>query len=160
MHKNAEKLYKCPHEGCQKAYSLRMYLSSHLTKVHNAVHNIPSDVSTEATQNAPKHEITYEDKAKTTTQNIVWTCEYEGCQKVFRTKNNLRRHAKIHDQAQKKFKCTFENCEAEFCRREHLSNHMNAHDTQNMIKCDFPGTKSIRLLYINNKMLRNFFKRL
>jgi hypothetical protein len=128
---------------------MRMYLMSHVTKVHNkkaitaAVGGGESDsLSAVATSSVASKDAT---TGSTVNETVEFQCERENCFKMFRTKANRRRHERTHDRTTaRKFKCEFDNCEAEFNRREQLENHKSkrAHveSAKVVLKCDFPGT--------------------
>lgn len=131
-HKNAEKTYKCHYEGCGRAYTLKMYLAGHITKMHKQKSKTPPAVVS-ATIPAIK-------------DNEVFKCEVESCQKLFGSRNNLRRHQKIHNK-ENKLKCNEDNCSAEFIRRDYLVAHQRVHNVKT-IKCDYPSNSLILFFFL------------
>ncbi|KAI7900389.1 uncharacterized protein BX663DRAFT_439258 [Cokeromyces recurvatus] len=58
-------------------------------------------------------------------------CDYEGCGKIFKRSEHLKRHiTSIHTKI-KDYKCPYLNCGKRFSRTDNLSQHMRIHRSNN-----------------------------
>jgi hypothetical protein len=136
--------FRCHYEGCNKSYTCQMYLSSHITKSH-------IQLNTKETNKIcllcnKKFDQVWQKRQhdQQVHRNLLIKCTHDNCTKTFRTKNNLKRHMKIHDReegklgSEKKFKCEHDNCKAEFNRHEHLITHSEMHSQEKKFFCNHP----------------------
>ncbi|KAJ6643941.1 Specificity protein transcription factor 3 [Pseudolycoriella hygida] len=65
---------------------------------------------------------------------VVPTCEV--CEKVFKRKEHLAQHMKLH-LGLRPFKCEEVNCNKAFSRKEHLMRHVISHTGKKMFSCEF-----------------------
>ena len=156
LHKEPEKLFKCSYQNCSRAYSCQTYLSAHITKMHkNENTGAKAESHPGKTCNICKKQFRAgylkREHEECVHQGRLVKCTYENCNKAFATRNNLKRHLKIHekDEANFQFKCDYQNCTAMFSRHDHLTNHKVSHEPEKMFACDFPGCKSV-FRYNNN----------
>ncbi|KAI9022648.1 hypothetical protein DFJ74DRAFT_670374 [Hyaloraphidium curvatum] len=66
-----------------------------------------------------------------------FSCQWEGCHKVFGTANSRTRHAKQEHNKERPFRCT--ECGDLFPRSENLMLHWRTHTGERPYECDFEG---------------------
>lgn len=64
----------------------------------------------------------------------IFKCHYEKCQKIFKQKNNLTTHIRVHTKI-KPYKCSLADCNKSFSTSGNLKAHQNIHTGMRKYKC-------------------------
>ena len=70
-------------------------------------------------------------------KKLEFFCEFKGCEKVYSTKYNLRRHVESAHECIKRFKC--ELCSKLLSSQQNLQEHYFTHSNEKLFKCIEPG---------------------
>jgi hypothetical protein len=70
-------------------------------------------------------------------EKINFECDFNGCKKSFKNKNNLRNHKKIH--FGKMFACVWPLCKFQTKYRGGLKRHLLTHSEERKFKCHYEG---------------------
>ncbi|KAI8987468.1 hypothetical protein BDF20DRAFT_787751, partial [Mycotypha africana] len=54
-------------------------------------------------------------------------CSYDGCGKIFKRSEHLKRHIKSIHTKEKPYTCPYDNCDKRFSRTDNLSQHIRIH---------------------------------
>lgn len=100
--------FKCPVEGCSVTFTTKSSFKEHLRTKHPLTDlQIQFYIDTASKTNQPRKGNTFK-------------CAI--CNKLLKTKNNLRDHVKTHDESQKKNEC--EKCGQYFSKKSNLNRHI------------------------------------
>lgn len=68
----------------------------------------------------------------------TFACQYPGCNGLFTTLANMKRHEKLHS-GEKPYICKFEGCEKNFARKYDLKVHTRTHTKEKPYICQYVG---------------------
>ncbi|TRY99774.1 hypothetical protein DNTS_029696 [Danionella cerebrum] len=68
---------------------------------------------------------------------VILPCEFEGCGKVFSSRQYLNHHVKFQHVQQKTFTCSHPSCSKAFNFKKHLKEHEKLHSNQRDFICEF-----------------------
>ncbi|XP_051509823.1 zinc finger protein 692 [Myxocyprinus asiaticus] len=71
------------------------------------------------------------------TPKVILPCEYEGCDKIFSSRQYLNHHVKYQHLQQKTFSCSHPTCNKSFNFKKHLKEHEKLHTNQRDYICEF-----------------------
>ncbi|ORZ03028.1 hypothetical protein BCR43DRAFT_466343 [Syncephalastrum racemosum] len=76
------------------------------------------------------------------TQGVrMFTCQADGCGKVFKRSEHLKRHIRSIHTLEKPFECPYQNCHKRFSRSDNLNQHIRIHRHSNAgLKKDRKGS--------------------
>ncbi|KAI7870246.1 hypothetical protein BDF14DRAFT_1682312, partial [Spinellus fusiger] len=57
----------------------------------------------------------------------MFTCKVDGCGKVFKRSEHLKRHIRSIHTHEKPFECPYESCNKRFSRSDNLNQHIRIH---------------------------------
>ncbi|KAI8997071.1 hypothetical protein BDB01DRAFT_711830, partial [Pilobolus umbonatus] len=60
-----------------------------------------------------------------------FTCKADGCGKVFKRSEHLKRHIRSIHTLEKPFECPYQNCSKRFSRSDNLNQHIRIHRHNN-----------------------------
>lgn len=103
------------------------------TKPNNKLHAIKTDATDSNTTTSIVSTNTTNSATGTAAKSDVPTCEI--CDKVFKRKEHLAQHVKLH-LGLRPFKCEEPNCNKAFSRKEHLMRHCVSHTGKKQFDCD------------------------
>ncbi|KAI7798152.1 zinc finger protein 692, partial [Triplophysa rosa] len=76
-------------------------------------------------------------KKRKITQKVILPCEFEGCDKIFSSRQYLNHHVKYLHLQQKTFSCSHPTCDKSFNFKKHLKEHEKLHSNQRDYICEF-----------------------
>lgn len=76
-------------------------------------------------------------KKRKITQKVILPCEFEGCDKIFSSRQYLNHHVKYQHLQQKTFSCSHPTCNKLFNFKKHLKEHEKLHSNQRDYICEF-----------------------
>lgn len=76
-------------------------------------------------------------KKRKITQKVILPCEFEGCDKIFSSRQYLNHHVKYQHLQQKTFTCSHPTCNKSFNFKKHLKEHEKLHSNQRDYICEF-----------------------
>nr|XP_055024788.1 zinc finger protein 692 [Misgurnus anguillicaudatus] len=76
-------------------------------------------------------------KKRKITQKVILPCEFEGCDKIFSSRQYLNHHVKYQHLQQKTFSCSHPTCNKSFNFKKHLKEHEKLHSNQRDYICEF-----------------------
>ncbi|KAK4937939.1 hypothetical protein LTR10_021504 [Elasticomyces elasticus] len=129
-----EKNFKCPYEGCDKAFNRQARLTEHIrshTQERPFICPHPPCTKAFLRDSHLKHHV------KVAHADIRdYKCTWEGCDASFATGTRLRRHVEAH-KAKEKFTCRgYPGCSQVFRKQETLDRHiLSAHEQVKPFKC-------------------------
>ncbi|XP_056319755.1 zinc finger protein 692 [Danio aesculapii] len=71
------------------------------------------------------------------TSKLILSCEFEGCDKIFSSRQYLNHHIKYQHLHQKTFTCSHPSCRKSFNFKKHLKEHEKLHSNQRDYICEF-----------------------
>ncbi|KAI9486869.1 MAG: hypothetical protein EXX96DRAFT_475757 [Benjaminiella poitrasii] len=89
--------------------------------------------------------------------NRMFTCTADGCGKVFKRSEHLKRHIRSIHTLEKPFECPYQNCNKRFSRSDNLNQHIRIHrhtainsNHHSRLSAGTSSTKSLLLKKNNN----------
>ncbi|KAL2090181.1 hypothetical protein ACEWY4_014869 [Coilia grayii] len=76
-------------------------------------------------------------KSRKTNPKEMFLCTYEGCEKIFSSRQYLNHHMKYQHVQQKTFSCSHPSCGKSFNFKKHLKEHEKLHSNQRDYICEF-----------------------
>ncbi|KTF83537.1 hypothetical protein cypCar_00038338 [Cyprinus carpio] len=86
------------------------------------------------THNANKKAATLKNTRKSTSK-LILPCEFEGCDKIFSSRQYLNHHVKYQHLQQKTFICSHPTCSKSFNFKKHLKEHEKLHSSEFLCMC-------------------------
>jgi len=71
-------------------------------------------------------------------RKTLFACKYSGCNGIFTTLANMKRHEKLHS-GEKPYSCSFENCGKSFARKYDMKVHLRTHTKEKPYQCSLNG---------------------
>ncbi|XP_016421957.1 zinc finger protein 692-like [Sinocyclocheilus rhinocerous] len=78
-----------------------------------------------------------EKRKRKSTSKLILPCEFEGCDKIFFSRQYLNHHVKYQHLQQKTFICSHPTCSKSFNFKKHLKEHEKLHSNQRDYICEF-----------------------
>ena len=128
--------FKCPFDGCTKAYNNVHSLTQHKRFAHTDTRfkcDWPGcDYSAPRRSQIKVHQISV--------HSDQYDFECGECGKKFKLKLQLNAHMKTHsgEKPEKRFECSWPGCPYKCARRSHLDVHMHVHTGERNFPCDWP----------------------
>ena len=151
-----KQVYLCPYVDCQKAFcqtgNLKTHLRSHtgerpfrcdycgknfITKGHLDTHMFTHNSDApyrDLSDVSPKSQSDNLRSAGSGSGSMPYECEFEGCDKVFTEKGNLKTHMRTHT-GERPYACEFGECRKRFITKGHLLDHMKRHTGERPFRC-------------------------
>ncbi|XP_050973180.1 zinc finger protein 692 [Labeo rohita] len=76
-------------------------------------------------------------RRRKSTSKVILPCEFEGCDKIFSSRQYLNHHIKYQHLQQKTFICSHPTCSKSFNFKKHLKEHEKLHSNQRDYICEF-----------------------
>ncbi|KAL1270040.1 hypothetical protein QQF64_032329 [Cirrhinus molitorella] len=76
-------------------------------------------------------------RKRKSTSKVILSCEFEGCDKIFSSRQYLNHHMKYQHLQQKTFICSHPTCSKSFNFKKHLKEHEKLHSNQRDYICEF-----------------------
>ncbi|XP_073675353.1 zinc finger protein 692 isoform X2 [Garra rufa] len=76
-------------------------------------------------------------RKRKSTSKVILPCEFEGCDKIFSSRQYLNHHMKYQHLQQKTFICSHPACSKSFNFKKHLKEHEKLHSNQRDYICEF-----------------------
>ncbi|XP_043103715.1 zinc finger protein 692 [Puntigrus tetrazona] len=76
-------------------------------------------------------------RKRKSTSKVILPCEFEGCDKIFSSRQYLNHHVKYQHLQQKTFICSHPTCSKSFNFKKHLKEHEKLHSNQRDYICEF-----------------------
>ncbi|XP_067270080.1 zinc finger protein 692 [Pseudorasbora parva] len=76
-------------------------------------------------------------RKRKSTSKVILPCEFEGCHKIFSSRQYLNHHVKYQHLQQKTFTCSHPPCSKSFNFKKHLKEHEKLHSNQRDYICEF-----------------------
>ncbi|XP_067249737.1 zinc finger protein 692 isoform X1 [Chanodichthys erythropterus] len=76
-------------------------------------------------------------RKRKSTSKVILPCEFEGCDKIFSSRQYLNHHVKYQHLQQKTFTCSHPPCNKSFNFKKHLKEHEKLHSNQRDYICEF-----------------------
>ncbi|CAI5773140.1 transcription factor IIIA [Podarcis lilfordi] len=123
--------FKCSHEGCEMRFSMRAHLKRH-EKIHEGYACKKDGCSFVGK--------TWSELLKHMRQSHVEPITCSVCGKIFRRKDYLKCHQKIHAAEREVLKCPREGCGRTYTTLFNLQSHIvSFHEARRSFTCDHPG---------------------
>ncbi|XDV49215.1 hypothetical protein PO909_018502 [Leuciscus waleckii] len=76
-------------------------------------------------------------RKRKSTSKVILPCEFQGCDKIFSSRQYLNHHVKYQHLQQKTFTCSHPPCSKSFNFKKHLKEHEKLHSNQRDYICEF-----------------------
>ncbi|XP_073765794.1 zinc finger protein 692 isoform X3 [Danio rerio] len=76
-------------------------------------------------------------RKRKSTSKLILSCEFDGCDKIFSSRQYLNHHIKYQHLHQKTFTCSHPSCRKSFNFKKHLKEHEKLHSNQRDYICEF-----------------------
>ncbi|KAH3685914.1 hypothetical protein WICPIJ_003103 [Wickerhamomyces pijperi] len=101
----------------------------------NSTRSTPNVISSEL-PNTPLSSVPPSRASGPSSRPKIYTCDYEGCSKVYAKPSLLTQHQRVHSET-RPFSCAL--CDSAFFRESHLKVHMISHSSEKPFKCSTCG---------------------
>ncbi len=118
---HGDEMFKCGHEGCGRMFKIRyrrdQHETSHTTEIKRKKEGYKCNYCYMVFRNA-------KDRAFHSKTHVSFKCGFEGCERSYTTRTEMRRHQKLHN-AERVFPCPL--CQKKFIGPKYVNRHLKTH---------------------------------
>ncbi|KIM33755.1 hypothetical protein M408DRAFT_60486 [Serendipita vermifera MAFF 305830] len=111
----------CPHPGCERKFTSQKNFKVHL-KIHEE-RKIQGELEDRMDCDESNDEVAPSNR-RATDVGREWNCDWEGCEKSFKSKRAMKVHINVSHREERNFKCDHQGCEKAFGYKHLLQRHM------------------------------------